>query len=65
MQELDIQSPVAEYVRSLISARNGQTEALFDHLARACADPELKARAEDEADFAPYREDMRFVEAIK
>ena len=29
------------------------------------ADPELKARAEDEADFAPYREDMRFVEAIK
>ena len=65
MQELDIQSPVAEYVRSLISARNGQAEALFDHLARACADPELKARAEDEADFAPYREDMRFVEAIK
>lgn len=65
MQELDIQSPVAEYVRSLISARNGQAEDLFGHLARACADPELKARAADEADFAPYREDMRFVEAIK
>ena len=65
MMRVDDDSPVAEYVRSLAAARLGDADALFLHLAPACADPGLKARAGDEADFDPYRADPRFDAALK
>ena len=65
MLRADDNSPVAEYVRSLAAARLGDADTLFLHLAPACADPVLKARADDEADFDPYRADARFDAALK
>ena len=65
MQKVEEQTPLAEYVRSLTAARLQQDDEFFAHIANACADPALKQRAADEADFKRYATDQRFRALIK
>ena len=65
MRALQDDSPVADYVRSLIAARLGNPEELYRCLPLALDEPKLKARAHDEPDFDPYRNSPQFREIMK
>ena len=65
MSRTDDDSPLAEYVRALATARLNERNACLEHLEKACADPSLKARAAIEADFIRYAADTRFLSLIK
>lgn len=55
MNEIEDQSPLAEYVRALIAARMNDEAAFRRHLGNACKDERLRARAVREADFEKFQ----------
>lgn len=65
MAELSDQSPLAEYVRALVTSRLGDDVAFEVHLKNACQLDELRLRAAGEPDFEKYREDKIFREIVK
>lgn len=65
MKECSDRSPLAEYVRALISARQSKPDELLLHLEQAVEDYKLRIRAVTEADFVPYRDEDRFRELTK
>ncbi len=62
MVRCDDRTPRAEYVRAIIAARSGDSDALFQHLGSAVADASLRRRAVTEADFIPYASLAEFIE---
>ena len=62
MVRCDDRTPRAEYVRAIIAARSGDSDALFQHLGSAVADVFLRRRAVTEADFIPYASLAEFIE---
>ncbi|WP_290540732.1 hypothetical protein [Alistipes sp.] len=56
MRQIDDERPVAEYVRALIAARQGDGKAVMRHLAPACREEQLRKRAANEGVFLPYHE---------
>lgn len=55
MDELPDEGPLAEYVRALAAARQGDEASARRHLERACTNEQLRERAAREADFAGFR----------
>lgn len=55
MNEIEDQSPLAEYVRALVSARMDDEAAFRRHLENACKDEQLRERATREVDFEKFR----------
>lgn len=55
MNEIEDQSPLAEYVRALIAARMNDEGAFRKHLKNACKDEQLRERAAREADFEKFQ----------
>lgn len=55
MNEIQDQSPLAEYVRALIAARMDDEAAFQKHLENACEDKQLRERAAREADFEKFQ----------
>lgn len=55
MEEVEDQSPLAEYVRALIAARLNDESSLRRHLDNACKDERFLERAAHEADFEKFR----------
>lgn len=55
MNEIQDQSPLAEYVRTLIAARMDDEAAFRRHLENACKDEHLRERAAREAEFEKFR----------
>lgn len=62
MDELKDESPLAEYVRALVSARMGDEVSFLEHLQNACKDERLCKRAAQELDFMKFRQNMNNVE---
>lgn len=60
MAQVKVNKPLTEYVYALISARDNNDNALFDHLGAVCADERLRRRAADEPDFLKYADNERF-----
>ena len=56
MNEIEDQSPLAEYVRALVSARLNDEAAFRRHLENACKDERLRERATREVDFEKFRQ---------
>jgi hypothetical protein len=57
--------PTIHYQLACYHARDSQTDAAFDHLARACAgDARAKEWARTDHDFDAIRDDPRFAEAV-
>lgn len=54
MEECEEVSPLAEYVRALVSARKEDEPGLWKHLRPAVVEPKLRLRAVTEPDFRPY-----------
>lgn len=59
------QTPLAEYVRALVSARLGEDNAFWMHLESACRNDGLRLRATGEPDFEKYRNEERFRKIVK
>ena len=57
-------TPVAEYVRSMISARFGATATFYKHIVDAVIDSKLHNRAKTEVDFLPYHNEQLFINII-
>lgn len=64
MESCDDTTPLAEYVRALVSARKADGNALIDHLRSAVSKEDLRVRAEVEADFRPYATRTDFINLI-
>ncbi|MCM1142686.1 MAG: hypothetical protein NC453_29285 [Muribaculum sp.] len=64
MDNLKNASPVAEYVRALIAARNGDSKGVATHLGNACADEKLRQRALVDVEFSNYANDPDFRNAV-
>lgn len=62
MEECEEVSPLAEYVRALVSARKEDEPGLWKHLRPAVVEPKLRLRAVTEPDFRPYRMEEEFQE---
>lgn len=62
MRKVTLNTPLSEYVRALIAARQQQADDLFTHLRTVIEEPVLRARAESEYDFMPYQKDLRWTE---
>ena len=62
MKNVDDDSPLAEYVRALASARLGLDEEFFRHIAAASAEERFFYRAQSEPDFIRFGSDPRFME---
>lgn len=60
MDSLDDDSPLAEFVRAMVSSRLGDEESVFKHLKVVAGDSVLKNRAQSEPDFYRFHEDSRF-----
>lgn len=58
--KLDVQTPLAEYARSLTAARLNEDAAFYRHIGPACKDTTLRHRAATEPDFYRYRANSRF-----
>lgn len=57
---LDVHTPVAEYVRSMVFARLKEHESFYRHISKACEEERLRERAANEPDFYPYHEEEAF-----
>ena len=64
MEGVQATTPVAEYVRSMISARFGDTAKFYKHIVDAVIDSKLHNRAKTEVDFLPYHNEQRFINII-
>ena len=62
MEECEEVSPLAEYVRALVSARKEDEPGLWKHLRPAVVEPKFRLRAVTEPDFRPYRMEEEFQE---
>lgn len=62
MQKVDDEDSLTEYVRAMIAARKGDTEAALKHLKNGCMDVNLRKRALEEPEFIRYHNDKRFME---
>lgn len=58
MNQIEDQSPLAEYVRALIAARMDDEAAFRKHIGNACNDEPLRERAAREADFEKFRNNL-------
>ena len=65
MEACEDTTPRAEYVRALVKARQGDADAMMDHLAKAVAEKGLRERARTEADFMDYSTRADFRELLK
>ena len=57
-------TPRAEYVRGLIFARHNDMNSMLEHLKNAVVEELLKKRAQTEADFVPYKENVDFINLV-
>lgn len=64
MDVCDDESPVAEYVRSMVGARLDDEDIFSRHILNACKDNELKMRAKDEPDFMKYMSNETFLKIL-
>lgn len=64
LQGIGVQTPVAEYVRSLTAARLKEDQLFYLHIVNACSDSQLRKRAKTEPDFRPYRNEEKFQKAV-
>lgn len=62
MEQCEEVSPLAEYIRALISARKENKTGLWQHLRPAVVEPKFRLRAVTEPDFRPYRMEEEFQE---
>lgn len=62
MEQCEEVSPLAEYVRALVSARKEDEPGLWKHLRPAVVEPKFRLRAVTEPDFRPYRMEEEFQE---
>lgn len=60
MEQCEEVSPLAEYVRALVSARKEDEPGLWKHLRPAVVEPKFRLRAVTEPDFRPYRMEEEF-----
>ena len=64
MEGVQTTTPVAEYVRSMTSARFGDTANFYNHIVNAVTDSKLHNRAKTEVDFLPYHNEPRFINIV-
>ena len=64
MEGVQAATPVAEYVRSMTSARFGDTANFYNHIVNAVTDSKLHNRAKTEVDFLPYHNEPRFINIV-
>lgn len=62
MKQVDSETPLSDYVRSMTAARLQQPDKMFECLKRAIEEERLRLRARDEFDFMPYHGDLRWTE---
>lgn len=62
MEQCEEVSPLAEYIRALISARKENKTGLWQHLRPAVVEPKFRLRAVTEPDFRLYRMEEEFQE---
>jgi len=55
-----------EYLKAIIGARTAKENLLFDSLTKACSiNPDMKAKARNDMEFARYFENPKFKEITK
>ena len=55
-----------EYLKAVIGARTAKENLLFESLEKACTiNPEMKAKAQRDMEFARYFENPKFKEIVK
>ena len=57
-------TPVSEYVRAMLAARDGEHQEFYNHIGNAVANDRLRRLSVTENDFMPYRNDQRFINVI-